>query len=101
MALDAVNTLWFSSLVLSIGSAINGLLAMTWRQAVLWVRLSFTRNPKSQFALVSSTPKRALPWYIQFWVRQGYLVLLIASVVAFLGGLILYMFVTQVSSERK
>jgi hypothetical protein len=32
----AANTLWFASLVLSIGSAINGLLAMTWRQAVLY-----------------------------------------------------------------
>lgn len=33
----AVNTLWFASLVLSIGSAITGMLAMTWRQAVLYV----------------------------------------------------------------
>jgi hypothetical protein len=31
----AANSLWFASLVLSVGSAINALLAMTWRQAVL------------------------------------------------------------------
>lgn len=35
--LVAVNTLWFSSLVLAIGAAITGMLAMTWRQAVLYV----------------------------------------------------------------
>jgi hypothetical protein len=34
----AANTLWFASLILSIGSAINGLMAMTWRQAVLYAR---------------------------------------------------------------
>jgi len=73
----SVNTLWFSSLVLSIGSAVNGLLAMTWRQAVY------------------SSPKRALPWYVRFWVRQGYLVLLVASVVTFLAGLILFVWDTQ------
>ena len=33
----AMNTLWFASLVLSIGAAITGMLAMTWRLAVLCV----------------------------------------------------------------
>lgn len=31
----AVQTLWFTSLVLSIGSAVTSLLVLAWRQAVL------------------------------------------------------------------
>ncbi|KAI5122680.1 hypothetical protein M0805_007940 [Coniferiporia weirii] len=73
----AINTLWFASLVLSIGSAITGMLAMTWRLAVF------------------SSPRRVLPWYIRFWIRSGYLALLIASVIAFLAGLVIYVFDSQ------
>lgn len=39
---SAVQTLWFSSLVLSIGSAVTSLLVLTWRQAVLWVLSYYT-----------------------------------------------------------
>ena len=42
--LTAVNTFWYSSLVLSIGAAVTGMLAMTWRQAVLYVRLILRSN---------------------------------------------------------
>ncbi|KAH8112091.1 hypothetical protein DFH11DRAFT_1609623 [Phellopilus nigrolimitatus] len=73
----AMNTLWFSSLVLSIGAAITGMLAMTWRAAVF------------------SSPKQSLPWFIRFWIRSGYLALLIASVIAFLAGLLVYVFDSQ------
>ena len=31
-----MNTLWFASLVLAIGAAMTGMLAMTWRSAVLY-----------------------------------------------------------------
>ncbi|KAL5478898.1 hypothetical protein ACEPAI_2175 [Sanghuangporus weigelae] len=74
---EVINTLWFISLVLSIGAAITGMLAMTWRLAVF------------------SSPKRHLPWYIRFWFRSGYLVLLIASVIAFLAGLVIFVFDTM------
>ena len=33
----AMNTLWFASLVLAIGAAMTGMLAMTWRSTVLLV----------------------------------------------------------------
>ncbi|KAI5122672.1 hypothetical protein M0805_007932 [Coniferiporia weirii] len=75
----AVNTLWFSSLALSAGSAISAMLALSWRSAVF------------------SRPKRRLSWYIRFWIRSGYLILLIASVVAFLGGLVMFVFDSQPS----
>ncbi|KAI5117378.1 hypothetical protein M0805_001921 [Coniferiporia weirii] len=73
----AVKALWFSSLVLSIGSAVTSMLAMTWRNAVF------------------SSPKRELPWHIRIWINSGYLVLLVASVVAFLIGLVVYAFDSQ------
>ena len=94
----AMNTLWFVSLVLSIGAAITGMLAMTWRLAVLFVfaltlRLQSLTNNISDY---SSSPKRELPWYIRFWIRSGYLALLIASVIAFLAGLVVFVFDTMV-----
>lgn len=49
----------------------------------------------------SSSPNRRLPYYIQFWTRQGYLVLLTTSVIAFLGGLLCYMMATQVTDFRE
>lgn len=49
----------------------------------------------------SSSPRRNLPWYIQFWIRSGYLVLLIASVIAFLAGLVAYVFTVQVCFQAQ
>ncbi|KAJ6576423.1 hypothetical protein DFH09DRAFT_1149298 [Mycena vulgaris] len=73
----AVNTLWFSSLVLSVSSAINSLLAMTWRQAIY------------------STPQRRVPWWVRIWFRQTPIVLLSMSVLSFLAGLLCFVFLTQ------
>ncbi|KAL5536386.1 hypothetical protein ACEPAF_208 [Sanghuangporus sanghuang] len=70
----AINTLWFASLVLSIGGAISGMITMTRRLALF------------------ASPGRRLPGYIRFWFRSGYLVLLTASVVAFLAGLVVFVF---------
>ncbi|KAJ7170676.1 hypothetical protein C8R43DRAFT_980438 [Mycena crocata] len=75
--LIAVNTLWFSSLVLSVSSAINSLLAMTWRQAIY------------------STPQRRVPWWVRIWFKQTPIVLLSMSVLSFLAGLLCYIFLTQ------
>ncbi|KAF8206476.1 hypothetical protein K438DRAFT_1817272 [Mycena galopus ATCC 62051] len=56
----AVNTLWFSSLLLSVSSAINSLLAMTWRQAIY------------------STPQRRVPW----WVRNRFTKIVVSALTA-------------------
>ncbi|THH01683.1 hypothetical protein EW145_g6868 [Phellinidium pouzarii] len=50
-----------------VDTAITAALATTWSTAVF------------------SNPKRSLPWYIQFWIRPGYLVFLIASIMTFVG----------------
>ncbi|KAJ6531785.1 hypothetical protein B0H19DRAFT_1188575 [Mycena capillaripes] len=73
----AVNTLWFSSLVLSVSSAINSLLAMTWRQAIY------------------STPQRRVPWWVRMWFKQTPIILLSLSVLSFLAGLLCFVFLTQ------
>lgn len=95
----AVNTLWVCSLVLSIGAAITGMTAMTWRLAVLFVSqlrsISFILLQISTFKF-SSSPKHQLPWYIRFWIRSGYMALLTASVIAFLAGLLIFVFDTMV-----
>ncbi|KAJ7773266.1 hypothetical protein B0H16DRAFT_1511700 [Mycena metata] len=73
----AVNTLWFSSLVLSVSSAINSLLAMTWKQAIY------------------STPQRRVQWWVRIWFKQTPIILLAMSVLSFLAGLICFVFLTQ------
>ncbi|KAJ7127000.1 WD40-repeat-containing domain protein [Mycena epipterygia] len=73
----SVNTLWFSSLVLSVSSAINSLLAMTWRQAIY------------------STPQRRVPWWVKIWFKQTPILLLSLSVLSFLAGLLCFVFLTQ------
>ncbi|KAJ7756420.1 hypothetical protein DFH07DRAFT_820510 [Mycena maculata] len=73
----AVNTLWLSSLVLSVSSAINSLLAMTWRQAIY------------------STPQRRVPWWVRIWFKQTPIILLSMSVLSFLAGLLCFVFLTQ------
>ncbi|KAJ7650280.1 WD40-repeat-containing domain protein [Roridomyces roridus] len=72
----AVNTLWFSSLVLSVSSAINSLLAMTWRQAIY-------------------TPRRRVPWWVRIWFKPAPIILLSMSVLSFLAGLLCFVFLTQ------
>ncbi|KAJ7035048.1 hypothetical protein C8F04DRAFT_1099916 [Mycena alexandri] len=73
----AVNTLWFSSLVLSVSSAINSLLAMTWKQAIY------------------STPQRRVQWWVRIWFKQTPIILLAMSVLSFLAGLICFVLSTQ------
>ncbi|KAJ7158762.1 hypothetical protein C8R46DRAFT_1110195 [Mycena filopes] len=73
----AVNTLWFSSLVLSVSSAINSLLAMTWRQAIY------------------STPQRRVKWWVRIWFKQTPILLLAMSVLSFLAGLVCFVLSTQ------
>ncbi|KAJ7903566.1 WD40-repeat-containing domain protein [Mycena olivaceomarginata] len=73
----SVNTLWFSSLVLSVSSAINSLLAMTWRQAIY------------------STPQRRVPWWVRVWFKQTPIILLSISVLSFLAGLLCFVYLSQ------
>lgn len=44
----------------------------------------------------SSNPVEALSWWAMLWIRRGYLVLLIASCICFLAGLLCFTFRTQV-----
>ncbi|KAJ6513294.1 hypothetical protein C8R45DRAFT_963145 [Mycena sanguinolenta] len=78
----AVNTLWFSSLVLSVSSAINSMLAMTWRQAIY------------------STPQRRVPWWVRVWFKQTPIILLSLSALSFLAGLLCFVFLTQNRSTK-
>ncbi|KAK7033091.1 WD40 repeat-like protein [Favolaschia claudopus] len=72
-----VNSLWFSSLVLSVSSAINSVLSMTWRQAIY------------------STPQRRVPWWVRVWFKETPIILLSFSVLLFVAGLLCFVIHTQ------
>ncbi|KZT24240.1 hypothetical protein NEOLEDRAFT_1148845 [Neolentinus lepideus HHB14362 ss-1] len=72
----AVNGFWFSSLVLSIGAAVNSVLGLTWKQAVY-------RSPRSQ-----------APRWVLWWVNNSPIAFLVLSVLAFSTGLALFTFST-------
>ncbi|RPD69483.1 WD40 repeat-like protein [Lentinus tigrinus ALCF2SS1-7] len=69
---DAVNACWFTSLVFSIGAAANSWLAVTWKQAMY------------------RSPRHRLPWLVRTWINQASLVFLVASVLCFTLGLVLF-----------
>ncbi|TFK53913.1 hypothetical protein OE88DRAFT_1732658 [Heliocybe sulcata] len=73
----AVNGFWFSSLVLSIGAAVNSVLGLTWKQAMY-------RSPRSQ-----------APRWVLLWVDHSPTVFLVLSVLAFSAGLVLFTFSTS------
>ncbi|GBE88718.1 predicted protein [Sparassis crispa] len=69
---QTVNTFWFTSLVFSIGAAVNSLLGLTWKQAMY------------------RSPGHRVPWWVLIWIKRSPLVFLVLSVACFSVGLVLF-----------
>ncbi|KAF9466881.1 hypothetical protein BDZ94DRAFT_1250014 [Collybia nuda] len=69
-----VNTFWYCSLVLSIGAALNSLLAMVWKQTI-----HGSRGNK-------------LPRWVTLWINASPPAFLFISIVCFSTGLVLFSF---------
>ncbi|KAF8835610.1 WD40 repeat-like protein [Paxillus ammoniavirescens] len=69
---DSVNALWFSSLLLSIAAAVNGLFGLNWEQAIY------------------RSPLHRVPWWILIWSSMFPVVFLVMSVACFSAGLVLF-----------
>ncbi|KAI0676285.1 WD40 repeat-like protein [Trametes maxima] len=69
---NAVNSFWFTSLVFSIGAAVNSLLGVTWKQAMY------------------RSPGHRVPWWVLIWIKRSPLAFLVLSVACFSIGLILF-----------
>ncbi|KAF8510291.1 WD40 repeat-like protein [Hysterangium stoloniferum] len=69
---NAVNALWFSSLVFSVASAVNSFLGLTWKQAIY------------------RSPPHHVPWWVLIWIKRSPLIFLVISVAAFSIGLVLF-----------
>ncbi|KAH8103027.1 WD40 repeat-like protein [Cristinia sonorae] len=69
---DSVNAFWFTSLVFSIGAAVNSLLGLTWKQAMY------------------RSPGHRVPWWVLIWIKRSPLVFLVLSVACFSIGLVLF-----------
>ncbi|PVG01424.1 WD40 repeat-like protein [Serendipita vermifera] len=74
---DMVNLLFFGSLVLSVSTAINSLLGLTWKQAIF------------------RSPRHRVPWWILIWIKRSPLVFMIISVALFSAGLVCFCYTTQ------
>ncbi|KDQ56957.1 hypothetical protein JAAARDRAFT_194146 [Jaapia argillacea MUCL 33604] len=68
---NIVSGCWFTSLVFSIGAAINGVLAMTWRQAIY-------------------CSPGAVPLWFLVWVRHSPLIFLMIAVGCFCCGVVVF-----------
>ncbi|KAI0324766.1 WD40 repeat-like protein [Cubamyces sp. BRFM 1775] len=69
---NAVNSFWFTSLVFSIGAAVNSLLGVTWKQAMY------------------RSPGHRVPWWVLIWIKRSPLAFLVLSVACFSIGLVLF-----------
>ncbi|KAI1794365.1 WD40 repeat-like protein [Ganoderma leucocontextum] len=69
---NAVNSFWFTSLVFSIGAAVNSLLGLTWKQAMY------------------RSPGHRVPWWVLIWIKRSPLAFLVLSVACFSIGLVLF-----------
>ncbi|KAI0701046.1 WD40-repeat-containing domain protein [Cytidiella melzeri] len=77
---NSVNGFWFTSLVFSIGAAVNSLLGLTWKQAMY------------------RSPGHRVPWWVLIWIKRSPLVFLVLSVACFSIGLVLF---TYSSGQHK
>ncbi|TFY77336.1 hypothetical protein EWM64_g6675 [Hericium alpestre] len=74
---DSVNGFWFTAMVFSVAAAVNGLLGLTWKQAI-W------RSPGDR-----------VPWWVLAWIKRSPLVFLVLSVASFSVGLVLFTFASE------
>ncbi|KAI0699394.1 hypothetical protein BC835DRAFT_1412585 [Cytidiella melzeri] len=71
--------LWYMSLIFSVGSAANGLLALSWMQAIY------------------RSPNHHVPWWILVWIKKFPFIFLVLSIACFFIALILLAFTPQQS----
>ncbi|KAG1776406.1 hypothetical protein EV702DRAFT_1180007 [Suillus placidus] len=76
MLSDGVNAFWFSSFVFSIAPAVNGLLGLSWKQAMY------------------QSPGDCIPWWVLIWIKPP-LVFLVMCVAYFSAGLVLFTYSTH------
>ncbi|KAI0699395.1 hypothetical protein BC835DRAFT_1412586 [Cytidiella melzeri] len=76
---SAILVLWYMSLIFSVGSAVNGLLGLSWMQAIY------------------RSPDHHVPWWVLIWIKKFPLVFLVMSVACFFVALILVAFTPQQS----
>ncbi|KAI0092758.1 WD40-repeat-containing domain protein [Irpex rosettiformis] len=77
-SLDGVIVLlWYMTLLFSIGSTVNGLLGLSWTQAIY------------------RSPDRLVPWWILIWIRRFPLVFLVLAVGCSFIALTLFAFLPQ------
>ncbi|KAI0346640.1 WD40 repeat-like protein [Trametopsis cervina] len=69
---NSVNGFWFTSLVFSIGAAVNSLLGLTWKQAMY------------------RSPGHRVPWWVLIWIKRSPIVFLVLSIACFSVGLVLF-----------
>ncbi|RPD69485.1 WD40 repeat-like protein [Lentinus tigrinus ALCF2SS1-7] len=74
---NAVNSFWFTSLVFSIGAAVNSLLGVTWKQAMY------------------RSPGHRVPWWVLIWIKRSPLAFLVLSVACFSIGLVLFAYASN------
>ncbi|KAI0092759.1 hypothetical protein BDY19DRAFT_925993 [Irpex rosettiformis] len=75
----AIIILWSMALIFSIASAVNGLLGLSWTQAIY------------------RSPDRHVPWWILIWIKRFPLLFLVLSVACSFVALILIAFIPQQS----
>ncbi|KAJ7598511.1 quinon protein alcohol dehydrogenase-like superfamily [Mycena floridula] len=73
----AVNCFWFASLVFSIAAAVNGLLGLTWKQAMY------------------RSPNHRVPWWVLSWIKRCPLLFLVLSVACFSVGLCCFVYASH------
>ncbi|KAI0802107.1 hypothetical protein BC629DRAFT_1591742 [Irpex lacteus] len=78
---DWIVLLWYMTLIFSVASAVNGLLGLSWMQAIY-------RSPDSH-----------VPWWVRIWIKRFPLVFLVLAVGCFFVALILFAFIPRQNRE--
>ncbi|KAG6817914.1 hypothetical protein H0H87_012382 [Tephrocybe sp. NHM501043] len=97
--MSVVNTMWFCSLVLSIGAALNNLLATAWKRSILYVLYRLLTpsgvHPPDHNYTHSGLPARMIENWVAVWLRSSPSVLLALSIWFFTVGLVLFIFASN------
>lgn len=90
-----VNTFWFCSLVLSIGAAINSLLAMVWKQTFQLVSITSTTDVLLTYIPPSGSRGSKLPRWLTWWISGSPPTFLFISIICFSAGIVLFVFASE------
>jgi hypothetical protein len=97
--ISIVNTFWFFSLVLSIGAALNSLLAMVWKQTVQYASVPLFIGPTDRMLISSGSRGRSLPLWVTVWVHASPPAFLVLSIACFSAGLVLFVYASSQVSD--